>query len=106
MPMTQEFVSELNAGETKLNKEIDDLLNGVDFQQSMSQEKSPNYIPSTFPEENGTNTIQQNFLQSQSQENSPNCIPSTYPEENGFKTIPMEYETFTDGEIGSPLLFT
>ena len=99
MPMTQEFVSELNDGETKLNEEIDDLLNGIDFQQSMSQEKSPNYIPSTFPEENGTFTIQQNFLQSQSQENSPNCIPSTYPEENGLKS--MEYE-----EIGSPLLLT
>ena len=54
MPMTQEFVSEINDGETKLNEEIDDLLNGIDFQQSMSQEKSPNYIPSTFPEQNGT----------------------------------------------------
>ena len=98
MPMTQEFVSELNDGETKLTEVINDLLNGIDFRQSMSQEKSPNYIPSTFPEQNGTFTIQQNFLQSQSQENSPNCIPSTYPEENGLK---MEYE-----EIGSPLLFT
>ena len=101
IPMSQEFVSELNDGETKLNEEIDDLLNGIDFQQSMSQEKSPNYILSTFPEKNGTFTIQQSFLQSQSQENSPNCIPSSYPEENGFKTIHMEYE-----EIGSPLLFT
>ena len=98
MPMTQEFVSEINDGETKLNEEIDDLLNGIDFQQSMSQEKSPNYIPSTFPAQNGSFNIQQSFLQSQSQENSPNCIPSTYPEENGLK---MEYE-----EIGPPLLFT
>ena len=98
MPMTQEFVSEINDGETKLNEEIDDLLNGIDFQQSMSQEKSPNYIPSTFPEQNGTFNIQESFLQSQSKENSPNCIPSTYPEENGLK---MEYE-----DIGSPLLFT
>ena len=32
MPMTQEFVSEINDGETKLNEEIDDLLNGIDFQ--------------------------------------------------------------------------
>ena len=76
MPMSQEFVSDLNDGEIKLNQEIDDLLNGIDFQQSMSQEKSPNYIPSTFPEENGTFTIQQSFLQSQSQQN---CISSTYP---------------------------
>ena len=98
IPMTQEFVSEINDGETKLNEEIDDLLNGIDFQQSMSQEKSPNYIPSTFPEQNGTFNIQESFLQSQSKENSPNSIPSTYPEENGLK---MEYE-----DIGSPLLFT
>ena len=34
IPMTQEFVSEINDGETKLNEEIDDLLNGIDFQQS------------------------------------------------------------------------
>ena len=59
MPMTQEFVSEINDGETKLNEGIDDLLYGIDFQQSMSQEKSPNYIPSTFPEQNGTFNIQQ-----------------------------------------------
>ena len=37
---------------TKLNKEIDDLLDGIDFQQSLSQEKSPTCIPSSFPEEN------------------------------------------------------
>ena len=98
MPMTQEFVSEINDGETKLNEEIDDLINGIDFQQSMSQEKSPSYIPSTFSEQNGTFNIQQSFLQSQTLENSPNCIQSTYPEENGLK---MEYE-----DIGSPLLFT
>ena len=56
MPMTQEFVSELNDGEGKLNEEIDDLLNGIDFQQSLSQETSQTCIPSTFPEENRFNT--------------------------------------------------
>ena len=52
-PMSQEFVTELNEEEVKLNEEINVLLNGIDFQQSLSQEKSPTTIPSTFPEENG-----------------------------------------------------
>ena len=52
-PMSQEFVTELNAEEVKLNEEINVLLNGIDFQQSLSQEKSPTCIPSSFPEENG-----------------------------------------------------
>ena len=51
--MSQEFVTELNDEEVKLNEEINVLLNGIDFQQSLSQEKSPTTIPSTFPEENG-----------------------------------------------------
>ena len=52
-PMSKEFVTELNDEEVKLNEEINVLLNGIDFQQSLSQEKSPTTIPSTFPEENG-----------------------------------------------------
>ena len=52
-PMSQEFVTELNDDEVKLNEEINLLLNGIDFQQSLSQEKSPTSIPSSFPEENG-----------------------------------------------------
>ena len=52
-PMSQEFVTELNDEEVKLNEEINVLLNGIDFQQSLSQEKSPTCIPSSFPEENG-----------------------------------------------------
>ena len=52
-PMFQEFVTELNDEEVKLNEEINVLLNGIDFQQSLSQEKSPTCIPSSFPEENG-----------------------------------------------------
>ena len=51
--MSQEFVTELNDDEVKLNEEINLLLNGIDFQQSLSQEKSPTTIPSSFPEENG-----------------------------------------------------
>ena len=52
-PMSQEFVTELNDDEVKLNEEINVLLNGIDFQQSLSQEKSPTCIPSSFPKENG-----------------------------------------------------
>ena len=48
-PMSQEFVTELNDEEVKLNEEINVLLNGIDFQQSLSQEKSPTTIPSTLP---------------------------------------------------------
>ena len=51
--MSQEFVTELNDEEVKLNEEINVLLNGIDFQQSLSQEKSPTCFPSSFPEENG-----------------------------------------------------
>ena len=40
-PMSEEFVTELNDDEVKLNEEINLLLNGIDFQQSLSQEKSP-----------------------------------------------------------------
>ena len=48
--MTQEFITEQD-DENILNKEIDNLLDGIDFLQSMSQEKSPTCIPSTYPEE-------------------------------------------------------
>ena len=105
LPMTQEFVSQLNDSEGKLNDEIDDLLNGVDFQKSMSQENSPNCIPSTFPEENEFKSMEQNFVQTISQGNSPNCIPSTFPEENGFNSI-QENDVNRNEEVSSPLLFT
>ena len=105
LPMTQEFVSQLNDSEGKLNDEIDDLLNGVDFQQSMSQENSANCIPSTFPEENEFKSMEQNFVQTILQGNSPNCIPSTFPEENGFNSI-QENDVNRNEEVSSPLLFT
>ena len=60
LPMTQEFVSVLDDREEKLNNEIDELLEGIDFQKSLSQEKSPTCIPSTLPEENGFISIQDN----------------------------------------------
>ena len=71
LPMTQEFVSQLNDSEEKLNDEIDDLLNGIDFQQSMSQENSQNCIPSTFPEENGFNSMQENDVYRNEEVGSP-----------------------------------
>ena len=60
-PMTQEYVTEIG-DEHKLNTEIDELLDGIDFQQSMSQEESPRCIPSTFPEENGLNSVGRFFI--------------------------------------------
>ena len=58
-PMSQEFVTELNDDEVKLNEEINLLLNGIDFQQSLSKKKQPTTIPSSFPEENGFTSEQQ-----------------------------------------------
>ena len=51
--MSQEFVTELDENEGQLNEDIDYLLDGIDFQQSLSQEKTPTCVPSSFPEENG-----------------------------------------------------
>ena len=111
LPMTQECVSESN--EDKLNEEIDELLNGIDFQQSLSQPKSPTCIPSTFPEENTFKPVQDSsadlldgidFQQSFSQEESQIIIPSTFPEENKLKKE-QENEIDRDVEMSSPLLF-
>ena len=112
LPMTQECVSQSN--EEKLNEEIDELLNGIDFQQSLSQEKSPTCIPSTFPEETTFKPVQDNsfdlldgidFQQSISQEESQIIIPSTFPEENVLKKE-QENEIDRDVEMSSPLLFS
>ena len=48
-PMSQEYVTEVDEDEVKLNAEINSLLDGIDFQQSLSQEKSPTCIPSSAP---------------------------------------------------------
>ena len=112
LPMTQECVSHSN--EEKLNEEIDELLNGIDFQQSLSPQKSPTCIPSTFPEENTFKPVQEksfdlldgiDFQQSISQEDSQIIIPSTFPEEKEFKTG-QENEIDRDVEMSSPLLFS
>ena len=112
LPMTQECISESNEG--KLDEEIDELLNGIDFQQSFSQEKSPTCIPSTFPEENTFKPVEDkgvhlvdgiDFQQSMSQEEAPTTIPSTFPEENGFSNV-QENEIDRDVEMSSPLLFS
>ena len=100
LPMTQECVSESN--EDKLNEEIDELLNGIDFQQSLSQPKSPTCIPSTFPEENTLKPVQEKSFVSQ--EESQIIIPSTFPEENESKKE-YENEIDRDVEMSSPLLF-
>ena len=55
--MTQEFITEQD-GENMLNKKIDNLLDGIDFLQSMSQEKSPTSIPSTYLEEDRSYNFQ------------------------------------------------
>ena len=46
--MTQEFVSVMDDGEGKLNQEIDDLLEGIDFQKSLSQENSETFCTLIF----------------------------------------------------------
>ena len=79
-PMSQEFVTELNDDEVKLNEEINLLLNGIDFQQSLSQEKSP--------------------------KKSPTSIPSTFPEENGFTSEQHANINRDEHICSSPLLFT
>ena len=113
-PMSQEFVTELDENEGKLNQEIDGLLDGINFHQpmsqekhqSMSQEKSSEHVPSTFPEENRFNSVQHDninrnkneenildgiyFHQYLSQQNTSTSIPSSFPEENG--NTEMEYE--------------
>ena len=116
--MSQEFVTELDENEAKLNREIDNLLDGVDFQQPLTQEKSPVHVPCTFPEEDRNNCMEVDnndrvdnslngidFDQSLSQEKSPLCIPSTFPEENGI-TQTHDEDMYTSENISSPVLFT
>ena len=61
--MIQEFVTEQDYEEEKLNKEIDELLDGIYFQQSMSQEESPTCIPSSYPEENDEKNMEEEMSQ-------------------------------------------
>ena len=68
--MTQEFIIEQD-GENMLNKEIDNLLDGIDFLQSMSQEKSPTSIPSTYPEEDRSYNFQKDEINREEEMSSP-----------------------------------
>ena len=68
--MQPEFITE-QQDEQKLNKEIDDLLNGIDFQSSMSQETSPTCIPSTYPEENSITNSQHDEIKREEEMSSP-----------------------------------
>ena len=70
-PMSQEYVTEVDENEVKLNAEINSLLDGIDFQQSLSQEKSPTCIPSSFPEENGFNCEQKDNINRDEDISSP-----------------------------------
>ena len=98
-PMSQEFVTELDANEGKLNEEIDYLLDGIDFQQSLSQEKSPTCIPSSFPEENG---CIQNASEDRDEVMSSPILFTPENKEEQKSTIPV-IQPFTCSEEKSPV---
>jgi len=89
--MTSEFVTE-QKDEGKLNNEIEDLLSGIDFQQSLSQNDTSSVSPiciTSSPED---------IVETSSV--SPTCIPSSLQEENNVdmqisspELFPMEQET-------------
>jgi len=96
--MNTEFVTE-QPQEGKLNKEIDDLLKGIDFQDSWTQDDPSSATPiciTSSPEEDNveTSTV------------SPTCIPSSLPEENNVaiqisspELFPMETEITSNGVL-------
>ena len=69
--LTSQIVTKQD-NERNLNSQMNDLLDGIDFTQSLtpssSKEVTPIWIPSTYPE---------------NEDDEITCIPSTYPEENG-----------------------
>lgn len=106
-PMSQEFVTEIDHNEVKLNEEIDYLLDGIDFQQSLSQENGLNPVEheSVNRNEEIDNLLDGiDFQESLTQEKLPTSIPSSFPEENGFNSVQDE-NTNRDEEMSSPLLF-
>lgn len=107
-PMSQEFVTEIDDNEVKLNEEIDYLLDGIDFQQPLSQENVLN--PVEYESVNRNEEIDNlldgiDFQESLTQEKLPTSIPSSFPEENEFNSVQHE-NTNRDEEMSSPLLFT
>ena len=88
VPMTQEFVTELD-DEHKLNAEIDELLDGID----------------SFPEENGFNTIHQMDIDRHEQMSSPVLFSQeevgNISEQKGMSQVPV-LQPFTNSEEKSP----
>ena len=101
-PMSQEFVTELNDEEVKLNEEINVLLNGIDFQQSLSQEKSPTTIPSTFPEENGF-TSEQHVNISRDEDICSSPLLFTQEKKENDRAIPLLQPFTCSEEKKSPI---
>ena len=102
-PMSQEFVTELDANEGKLNEEIKHLLDGVDFQQNLSQESSPTCIPSTFPEEDGFECIQEEKIDSDEPMSSPLLVfknkSTTSSQEQSASSSPLLFSPDKSEEI-------
>ena len=91
--MTQDFTENtVNVNEQELNEQVYNLLDGIDFEQSMSQPKSPTFISSTLTGENGMNLDGIDYEQVMSQPQSPTCIPSTLHGENGMNFDGIDFE--------------
>ena len=103
-PMSQEYVTEVDEDEVKLNAEINSLLEGIDFQQSLSQDKSPTCIPSSFPEENGFNCEQQDNINRDEDISSP-ALFSEEKEEKTSVTAPVLQPFICSQEKKSPIFY-
>ena len=104
-PMSQEFVTELDDEESKLNKEIDYLLDGIDFQQSLSQEKAPTCIPSTLPEENGFNSAHDDEELGRNEVMSSPFPCAQQEKYEGKKSAAPIIQPFTCSEEKSPVYY-
>lgn len=100
-PMSQEFVTELTEDEVKLNEEINSLLDGIDFKQSLSQEKSPTIIPSSFPEENGFTSEHANINRNEHSSSSP--LLFTQEKKEKTSAIPVLQPFICSEEKKSPI---
>ena len=104
-PMSQEFVTELDDHERKLNEEIDYLLEGIDFQQSLSQEKSPLTVSSTLPEENGYTSVHHEDIARDECMSSPLLFTQEKKEKEETKSTVPIIQHFTCSEEKSPVHF-
>ena len=90
----------------KLNAEINSLLDGIDFQQSLSQEKSPTCIPSSFPEENGFNCEQQDNINRDEDISSPALFSDLKEKEDKTSvTVPVLQPFICSQEKKSPIFY-